>query len=99
MKNYNQNGAIAIFLVATAVVLIGGLAVIPTFEQQQAQAQQGQPGGPRQIPGEDPGCHFPNPTDKANTNPHCLGNSPPIPDCEAADVLGFPCRPSSGHFD
>jgi hypothetical protein len=42
MEKTNVNTALAIFFLATAVMLIGGLAVIPVIEE--AQAKKGEAG-------------------------------------------------------
>ena len=80
---------------ALAMVLAATSILIPII--QATATSQGQPGGPRQIPGEIYGCHFPNPSGNVNTNPHCLGHKPPIADCQTiiTGSHGFPCRPSS----
>ena len=84
--------------------VVPGLIVGITMPTASA-SNEGNPGGPRQIPGEDLGCHFPNPAGKVNTNPNACSSHegddvPPIPDCEASDNADSnTCRPSSGHFD
>ena len=80
---------------ALAIVLSATSILIPI--NQAAATSQGQPGGPRQIPGEIPGCHFPNPSGNVNTNPHCLSLEPPVADCQTilTGSQDYPCRPSS----
>lgn len=36
----NNNTVLAIFFLATAVMLIGGLAVIPAFEEAEAKCEE-----------------------------------------------------------
>jgi hypothetical protein len=86
-------------LAAAAAIVLMAPAILTTG----AFAQEGQPGGPRQIPDEDLGCHFVNPADKVNSNPNACSfhEFPTIPDCTAADNVQAPsdsCRPSSGEF-
>ena len=80
---------------ALAIVLSATSMSIPI--NQATATGQGQPGGPRQIPGEIFGCHFPNPAGNVNTNPHCLSQKPPIPDCQTIETgsQDYPCRSSS----
>jgi hypothetical protein len=87
-----------ITIITVLVCFLLTVNVIPNVINPAIASSQGQPGGPRQIPGEILGCHFPNPAGKVNTNPHCLGQNPPIPDCRTVFKVGVheaPCRPSS----
>jgi|SRR5919197_632679 hypothetical protein len=87
-----------ITIITVLVCFLLTINVIPNLINPTIASSEGQPGGPRQIPGEDPGCHYQNSQVKVNTNPHCLGLNPPIPDCQTVVELGvqdYPCRTSS----
>ena len=90
MKKYRLMAEITSIIILGYFVLTINVVLPPT-------PASGQAGGPRQIPGEMFGCHFANPADKVNTNPFCLGLSPPIPDCKTIGTGShdYPCRDSS----
>jgi hypothetical protein len=93
-KATNQRNVLLLLAIAGTLVVAPTLILSP----QSTQAQEGQPGGPRQMPGEPLGCHFPNPAGKVNVNPIQCGYGGPLPDCGAYDIVGaVACRPSSGH--
>lgn len=92
MKKYLAIKGIIITLITLAIFL--STSVISILIQPANAQSKGQPGGPRQIPGEQLGCHYPNPAYNVNTNPHCLGSKPPIPNCLTIEtgVHDYPCR-------
>jgi hypothetical protein len=45
----------------TTIAAILGSLISGTALPTASGSNEGDPGGPRQIPGEDLGCHFPNP--------------------------------------
>src|ERR671925_1625263 len=93
MKKYLPETGITIILI-TLAILLSTISAISILVQPANTSIPGQPGGPRQIPGELLGCHYPNQAYNVNTNPHCLGLQPPIPNCQTIKTgpHDYPCR-------
>jgi hypothetical protein len=98
MRKHSLITEITIIITVLICFLLTVNIIIPNVINPLFASSEGQPGGPRQIPGEILGCHYQNSQIKVNTNPNCLGHNPPIPDCQTVVEVGvqdYPCRTSS----